>query len=65
MNLSGIGMTSMRTRQRLISRLLEQGISDFDVLETMLFMIVELDVKMSPCLLVTIRPCRSLILSRE
>lgn len=33
-NLDGIGMTSMRTRNRLISRLREQGISSETVLDT-------------------------------
>lgn len=32
-NVSGIGMTSMRTRQRLITRLMEQGIRDMRVLD--------------------------------
>ncbi len=32
-NLHGIGMTSMRTRQRLITRLIEQGIKDVRVLD--------------------------------
>ncbi len=32
-SLSGIGMTSMRTRQRLITRLMEQGIRDMHVLD--------------------------------
>ena len=35
LNLSGIGMTSQRTRDRLIQRLVEQGISDKDVLDIM------------------------------
>lgn len=34
-SLSGIGMTSMRTRQRLITRLMEQGIRDMHVLDVM------------------------------
>ena len=34
-DLGGIGMTSQRTRDRLIARLREQGISDEQVLETM------------------------------
>ena len=34
-DLDGIGMTSQRTRDRLIARLREQGISDEQVLETM------------------------------
>ena len=34
-SLSGIGMTSMRTRQRLITRLMEQGIRDLHVLDVM------------------------------
>ncbi len=29
----GIGMTSMRTRERLVERLMDRGISDYDVLE--------------------------------
>lgn len=33
LNLDGIGMTSPRTRERLITRLMEQGISDFHVLD--------------------------------
>lgn len=32
-NLAGIGMTSQRTRERLIGRLIEQGISDWTVLD--------------------------------
>ena len=32
-NLSGIGMTSQRTRERLLGRLLEQGINDMRVLD--------------------------------
>ena len=32
-NVNGIGMTSQRTRERLIQRLLEQGISDMKVLD--------------------------------
>src|SRR5690554_3272801 len=32
----GIGMTSQRTRQRMIDRLREQGITDLRVLDTML-----------------------------
>jgi len=32
-SLTGIGMTSMRTRQRLITRLMEQGISNLHVLD--------------------------------
>ena len=35
LNLSGIGMTSQRTRERLIGRLLEQGIDDWSVLDVM------------------------------
>lgn len=35
MNLSGIGMTSQRTRERLIGRLIEQGIDDWSVLDVM------------------------------
>ena len=34
-NLQGQGMTSLRTRQRLIERLTEKGISDVRVLEAM------------------------------
>lgn len=34
-NLAGIGMTSQRTRERLIGRLIEQGISDWSVLDVM------------------------------
>lgn len=34
-NLAGIGMTSMRTRERLIKRLKDQGISNNDVLDVM------------------------------
>ena len=33
MNLSGIGMTSQRTRERLLGRLMEQGISNLHVLD--------------------------------
>jgi protein-L-isoaspartate(D-aspartate) O-methyltransferase len=33
--LEGIGMTSLRTRERLVNRLIEQGIQRIDVLETM------------------------------
>lgn len=36
MNRSGVGMTSARTRQRLIDRLREQGIDDESVLDAML-----------------------------
>jgi protein-L-isoaspartate(D-aspartate) O-methyltransferase len=32
-NLSGIGMTSQRTRERLLGRLIDQGISSMDVLD--------------------------------
>lgn len=32
-NLAGIGMTSQRTRERLVGRLIEQGISDWTVLD--------------------------------
>ena len=35
LNLAGIGMTSQRTRDRLIHRLKEQGIKNLDVLQTM------------------------------
>lgn len=34
-NLNGIGMTSQRTRERLVGRLVEQGITDTRVLEIM------------------------------
>ena len=34
LQLQGIGMTSQRTRDRLINRLLEQGIKNKDVLES-------------------------------
>lgn len=34
-SVTGIGMTSMRTRQRLITRLMEQGIRDMHVLDLM------------------------------
>jgi len=34
-NIKGIGMTSQRTRERLITRLYEQGISDIRVLDVM------------------------------
>ena len=34
-NLQGIGMTSQRTRERMVSRLIEQGISNPNVLEAM------------------------------
>jgi protein-L-isoaspartate(D-aspartate) O-methyltransferase len=34
-SLEGIGMTSLRTRERLVNRLIEQGIQRIDVLETM------------------------------
>ena len=33
MDREGIGMTSMRTRQRLVQRLAEQGITSIEVLE--------------------------------
>jgi protein-L-isoaspartate(D-aspartate) O-methyltransferase len=33
--MEGIGMTSLRTRERLVNRLIEQGIQRIDVLETM------------------------------
>ncbi len=36
MNLEGIGMTSRRTRERLVSRLLEKGIGNVSVLEVFL-----------------------------
>jgi protein-L-isoaspartate(D-aspartate) O-methyltransferase len=35
LNLAGIGMTSQRTRDRLIQRLMEQGITDHSVLDVM------------------------------
>lgn len=35
LNLAGIGMTSQRTRDRLVQRLCEQGISNMEVLEVM------------------------------
>jgi protein-L-isoaspartate(D-aspartate) O-methyltransferase len=35
LNLAGIGMTSQRTRDRLVQRLIEQGIQNIDVLEVM------------------------------
>ena len=35
LNLAGIGMTSQRTRDRLVQRLCEQGVSNFEVLEVM------------------------------
>ncbi len=35
LNLAGIGMTSQRTRDRLIQRLCDQGISNFEVLDVM------------------------------
>ena len=35
MNVSGIGMTSQRTRERLVQRLFDQGIEDLNVLEVM------------------------------
>lgn len=35
LNLDGIGMTSQRTRDRLIERLLDRGISNFEVLDVM------------------------------
>jgi protein-L-isoaspartate(D-aspartate) O-methyltransferase len=34
-NLAGIGMTSQRTRERLIGRLIDQGIKDWSVLDVM------------------------------
>jgi len=33
--LEGIGMTSMRTRERLVQRLMEQGVTDLQVLDVM------------------------------
>ena len=33
--LQGLGMTSLRTRQRLVERLTEQGIKDVRILEVM------------------------------
>ena len=35
LNLDGIGMTSQRTRDRLVTRLMEQGIKNHDVLDVM------------------------------
>ena len=35
LNLAGIGMTSQRTRDRLVQRLIDQGIQNIDVLEVM------------------------------
>ncbi|WP_101757474.1 protein-L-isoaspartate(D-aspartate) O-methyltransferase [Oceanicoccus sp. KOV_DT_Chl] len=35
LNLAGIGMTSQRTRDRLVQRLCNQGISNFEVLDVM------------------------------
>ena len=35
LNLDGIGMTSQRTRDRLVERLLEQGIKNFSVLDVL------------------------------
>lgn len=35
LNLNGIGMTSMRTRERMISRLEEQGINSYKILDVM------------------------------
>lgn len=35
LNLAGVGMTSQRTRDRLVQRLCDQGISNFEVLEVM------------------------------
>lgn len=35
LHLQGIGMTSLRTRERLVQRLIEQGIVQIDVLEVM------------------------------
>jgi len=32
-NLSGIGMTSQRTRERLLGRLMDQGITSMEVLD--------------------------------
>ena len=34
-NLNGIGMTSQRTRERLLGRLMEQGITSMEVLDIM------------------------------
>ena len=34
-NLSGIGMTSQRTRERLLGRLMDQGIQSIEVLDIM------------------------------
>jgi protein-L-isoaspartate(D-aspartate) O-methyltransferase len=33
--LQGVGMTSLRTRERLVQRLIEQGVSDYQVLDVM------------------------------
>lgn len=33
--LQGVGMTSLRTRERLVQRLMEQGVSDYQVLDVM------------------------------
>ena len=35
LNLNGIGMTSQRTRERLLGRLIDQGISSIEVLDVM------------------------------
>mgnify|MGYP002150431414 CR=1 FL=1 len=35
LNINGIGMTSQRTRDRLVERLLDQGIKNFEVLDVM------------------------------
>lgn len=35
MNLNGIGMTSQRTRERLLGRLMDQGISSMEVIDVM------------------------------
>ena len=35
LNLDGVGMTSRRTRDRLIERLMDQGISNFNVINAM------------------------------
>ena len=35
LNLNGIGMTSQRTRERLLGRLIEQGITNMEVLDVM------------------------------
>ena len=68
-NLSGIGMTSQRTRERLLGRLMDQGIQSMEVLDIMrstprhIFLMkrsrIEL-MKMWRCLSGTIKQSRSL-----